>query len=269
MISTIDYCYAADGARLGYQCVGDRKGPPLLLIAGLAGEAKFWRPVMDDLASRHSVIVFDQRGFGVSGTTDSICTIDLLAADALAIMDAAGVEQAIVAGHSTGGAIAQSLALDHPSRVSRLVLSSTWAKADAYMKYLFALRSNVMRAGGKRLYADLTRVIGYPLAWLREHPERLALSDNDVDIEVDDRVFTRIEALLEFDRTAALATIQQPTLVLGARDDQIIPNYLHVELQEAIPGATARFCAEGGHFFPSIRPKTFVEPLRDWLEQQA
>src|SRR5471032_2753987 len=97
MISTIDYCTAADGARLGYQCVGEGKGPPMLLIAGLAGEAKFWRPVIDDLASRHNVIVFDQRGFGASGTTDSICTIDLLAADALAIMDAAGVEQAIVA----------------------------------------------------------------------------------------------------------------------------------------------------------------------------
>jgi len=239
----------------------------MLLIAGLAGEGKFWNAVIDDLSMRHSVIVFDQRGFGVSGTTDSVCTIDLLAADAVAILDAAGVDQAIVAGHSTGGAIAQTLALDYNSRVSKLVLSSTWAKADAYMQYLFALRSNIMRLGGKQLYADLTRVIGYPISWLREQPERLSLHAGDASVDVDDRVFTRIQALLEFDRADALSRIIQPTLVLGARDDQIIPNYLHVQLKEAIPGARAQFCAEGGHFFPSIRPKTFVDPVCDWLEQ--
>jgi aminoacrylate hydrolase len=265
MTSTIQYCVAADGARLGYRRAGN--GPPMLLIAGLAGEGKFWNAVIDDLSVRHSVIVFDQRGFGVSGTTESACTIDLLAADAVAILDAAGVEQAIVAGHSTGGAIAQTLALDYPSRVSKLVLSSTWAKADAYMQYLFALRSNVMRLGGKTLYADLTRVIGYPLWWLREQPERLSVHTSDVPVEVDERVFTRIQALLDFDRADALATIKQPTLVLGARDDQIIPNYLHMQLQEAIPGARAKFCTEGGHFFPSIRPKKFVEPVCEWLEE--
>jgi aminoacrylate hydrolase len=270
MTSTMNYCHAADGARLAYRQAGT--GTPMLLIAGLAGEGKFWNPVLNELSTRHSVIVFDQRGFGASGTTGSVCTIDLLASDAIAIMDAAGVNDAIVAGHSTGGAIAQTLALDHPSRVSRLVLSSTWAKADDYMQYLFALRSNIMRAGGKQLYAEMTRIIGYPLSWLREHPEWLVLSSGgheSVAPEVDERVFSRIAALLEFDRASALGNIRQPTLVLGARDDQIIPNYLHVALQAAIPGASGEFCAEGGHFFPSIRPRTFIDPVREWLDRLA
>ncbi|WP_025102092.1 alpha/beta fold hydrolase [Burkholderia sp. A1] len=267
MRASLDYCHAADGVRLGFRRLGD--GPPLLLIAGLAGEAQFWTPVLDELARRHGVIVFDQRGFGASDASTGACTIDQLADDALAILDAAGVDSAIVAGHSTGGAIAQAMALDHPSRVSHLVLSASWAKADAYMHYLFDLRSRVMRVGGKQLYADLTRVIGYPLSWLRQQPGQLALREAQAPVEIDERVFTRIEALLAFDRAAALPSIRQPTLVLGARDDQIIPHYLHVALYEAIPGASARFCTEGGHFFPRVRPSTFIDPLVDWLEQQA
>src|SRR3989338_4146734 len=79
--------------------------------------------------------------------------------DALAVMDAAEVDRAVVVGHSTGGAIAQYLAAHFPARVSAIVLSATWSHADAYFRALFETRADVLRHGGLGDYQRLGRLL--------------------------------------------------------------------------------------------------------------
>src|SRR6185295_18641397 len=107
-------------------------GPPLLLVSGLNGTARFWRLQVPRLAERFTVVVHDHRG------------VDRSSRD--------GIDRAAMVGQSTGGAIGQHIAATYPQRISRLVLSSTWTHADAYFRRLFELRRDLLRDAGLELY---------------------------------------------------------------------------------------------------------------------
>ena len=112
-----------DGAQLHYEIAG--KGDPVLLIMGLGMASTAWWRTVPVLAKRLRVITFDNRGAGRSDAPRGPYTLRQLAADAVAVLDAAGEERAHVYGFSLGGMIAQELALRHPERVSKLVLGAT------------------------------------------------------------------------------------------------------------------------------------------------
>ena len=112
-------------------------GPPLLLIAGLSGRQSFWDALKPRLKPRFRVVSFDRPGCGESEAPCDDLSISDFAALAVALLDRLKIDSTLVVGHSMGGAIAQTLALDHASRVSSLVLSSTWAKNDPYFERTF------------------------------------------------------------------------------------------------------------------------------------
>ena len=105
----------------------DRRGngAPLLLIHGLGYARWGWEPVLPELAEQFDVILFDNRGIGESDAPPGPYTVAEMAADAVQVLDEAGVARAHVVGTSLGGMIAQELALAYPERVDRLVLACT------------------------------------------------------------------------------------------------------------------------------------------------
>ena len=113
---------------LHYQIAG--KGDPVLLIMGLGMASTAWWRTVPVLAKRLRVITFDNRGAGRSDAPRGPYTLRQLAADAVAVLDAAGEERAHVYGFSLGGMIAQELALRHPERVNKLVLGATTPGGD-------------------------------------------------------------------------------------------------------------------------------------------
>jgi pimeloyl-ACP methyl ester carboxylesterase len=113
------------GATLQYLRTGT--GPPVLLIQGVGAVGEAWRPQVDGLGDRFSLIFFDNRGIGGSEARDGRVTIDEMAADALAIVDAEGIDRFHVAGHSMGGVIAQAVALRATARVKSLAFLCTFA----------------------------------------------------------------------------------------------------------------------------------------------
>ncbi|WP_222134601.1 alpha/beta fold hydrolase, partial [Bordetella pertussis] len=75
----------------------------------------------------------------------------------------------------------------------------------------------------------------------------------------------RIAALLAYDRLDDLPGLDAPALVLGARDDQIVPFALQQQLARVLPGAQLRPLEHGGHFFPIVRGADYVAALLDWF----
>ncbi len=113
-----------DGAEIAWYDEG--AGAPVLLIMGLAYPAAAWFRQVPVLAKQHRVLTVDNRGAGDTGLVPgSPYTVEAMAGDCLAVLDAAGAEQAHVVGISMGGLVAQELALCHPERVSSLALLAT------------------------------------------------------------------------------------------------------------------------------------------------
>jgi pimeloyl-ACP methyl ester carboxylesterase len=103
-------------------------GPPVLLIQGVGVVGECWRPQVDEMEKKFQTLLFDNRGIGKSSRCSGPISIEAMAADARALMDAAGWESVHVVGHSMGGVIAQQLALDCPKRVRSLSLLCTFAR---------------------------------------------------------------------------------------------------------------------------------------------
>jgi aminoacrylate hydrolase len=242
-------------------------GEPLLLVAGLSGVGRYWTPQVSEFSRHYRVITYDQRGTGASDKRQQRYSVDGMAADLVALMDALGIERARLVGQSTGGAIGQTLAIEHPDRVERMVIFSTWTHCDAWHRRLFEARKGMFREVGAELHAQFHPLWLYP-------PEYVNAHDAELDEErrkavagapPTDTSIARIDAIMGFDRRNDLHRIRTPTLVLCARDDYITPAYHAEYLGRAIPTATVTILPGGGHALSKTLPETFNRITLEYL----
>ncbi|MGQ0652989.1 MAG: pyrimidine utilization protein D [Betaproteobacteria bacterium] len=245
------------------------EGEPLLLVPGLGGTAAYWRPNLAALSQRYRVIVHDHRGAGQSSHSKIRYSVDQMTDDLAKLMDHLKIERAHLVGHSTGGAIGQTLALRSPERLKRMVLFATWTKADVYFKRLFELRRAVLTKIGPEQYTRAGTLFLYPDWWIVQNEkmmaEREALTVKAFSpVEV---VASRIDAIVAFDRTADLPRITTPTLVLCAKDDLVTPAYFSEELAQKIPGAALVVLPKGGHCCSETVAEQFDTAVLDFLDR--
>lgn len=248
---------------LHYQVEG--AGPTVVLIAGLGGLGEFWQPIVGILAQSYKVITFDHPGIGRSPLRDGY-TISGIASDVCRLLDHLAINTAHVVGHSTGGLVAQTLALDYPARVGRVVISGSWARSDRRMRSLFEVRRMILEQLGPEIYKALSDLISCPGDWYETNitrGERLGFGiSSEVNVKA---IAARIHMLLAFDRAQELMHITALVLVVGATDDQIIPFYHSQELARLIPRARLGEIA-GGHLFPLVHPGQYVSALQRHFE---
>jgi aminoacrylate hydrolase len=173
-------------------------GFPVLFVSGLTGFASFWQDQVAAFAKNFDVITHDHRGIGQSDLTRSGFTVDRMAADVLGLMDALEIERAHIVGHSTGGAIGQILAIEHPKRIASIVLSATWTKPDAYFRRLFGLRKDILLRLGPSAYVQANTLYLYPSWWITRNNERLRQleAQNLAVFPPTDLAASRIDAIL-------------------------------------------------------------------------
>jgi aminoacrylate hydrolase len=255
-------------AELYYEEAG--RGEPVLLVPGLSGRGSFWASQMADLARDFRVVVHDHRGTARSTHSRMRYSVEQMADDLLRLTDALGIDAAHVVGHSTGGAIGQVLALEHPRRVRSLVLSATWAGPDPYFRRLFESRKGVLLGQGVEAYVRASALFMSPPAWisandaLLEEQHRAALAEA-APVEV---TASRIDAILRHDRRTQLGAIRVPTLVIVAQDDIITPRFYSDELASRIPGAKLVVLDAGGHAAPNVSAAAYNAAVGAFLRAQ-
>ena len=242
----------------------------MLLVPGLSGVGAFWAPQVPDFARDFRVIVHDHRGTGASTHSRIRYSVEQMADDVLRLMDALGIESAHLVGHSTGGAIGQILAEDHPARLRSLVLSATWAGQDPYFRRLFESRREILVTSGVEAYLRASVLMLAPPWWIRandallaEQHRRTAAAAPPVEV-----LTSRIDAIVRFDRRARLGEIRTPTLVIVAADDMITPRFYSDELAERIAGAKLVVLDGGGHFAPNVCPAPYNAAVGAFLRSR-
>ena len=243
-------------------------GFPVVFISGLNGAAAYWRDQVASFAKRFEVVVFDHRGVGQSDHSRISYTVDRLAEDVVRLMDALGLDRAHLVGHSTGGAIAQILAIEQPHRLASMVVAASWTKADAYFRRLFALRKEILARLGPASYLQASSLLLYPAFFVARNNEKLRQHEAQAlaTFPPPEIVMSRIDAVLAFDRTAELARVRTPALIVAAQDDVVTPAYFSEELARLIPGAEVKFFAQGGHCFTQVMAREFNQAVLPFLE---
>jgi len=242
-------------------------GFPVLFISGLNGLAASWRDQVPGFSAKFDVLLHDHRGVGQSDHSRVAYTVERMAEDVLRLMDALGIARAHVIGHSTGGAIAQVLAIEHPNRLASVVIAASWTKADAYFRRLFALRKDILGRLGAATYLQAATLFLYPAFWIARNNEKLRQMEAQglATFAPPEIVMSRIDAILAFDRTAELARIRTPTLVVAAQDDVVTPAYFSEELARLIPGAEIKLFPQGGHCFTQVMAREFNQAVLPFL----
>lgn len=240
-------------ARIQYWKAGT--GPAVVLVQGAGVIGEGWRPQIDALKDRFTVIWIDNRGIGQSITTSPDLSIQDMADDVLAVAEAERLQQFHLVGHSMGGLIAQHLALDARRRVLSLSLMCTFQKgrqatAMSWAMLLIAMRSRIgTRRMRRHAFVEMVMPPGYLATTDRERLCEGLKGMFGRDLADQPPIVTRqLHAMSRFDastRLAALAGI--PTLVLSAAEDLIArPDYGRA-LAAAIPGASFVEVPAAGH----------------------
>jgi 3-oxoadipate enol-lactonase len=242
-------------------------GEPLLLIQGMSGTHLTWgTPFLSRLEPDFDCVVFDNRGIGNSPVVSEPFTIPDLAADALAVMDAAGLESAHVLGISMGGMVAQELTLAHPDRVRSLTLGCTYCggpgssliapedagplleamnsgNLDRVFKAMYEVNLSPNFRAEESNYADFTAMAS-------------ALPARQQTVQM------QIQALYGHDTQARLPDIAAPTLVIHGTEDRMIPVANGELIASLIPGAHLEIYDGVGHLFWWEQPERSADLLR-------
>ena len=215
---------SADGTVIYYETWG--RGEPLLLLSGLATDLRIWACQRLAFGRRFRCIAVDNRGSGRSGKPDGPYSLEQMAADAVAVLDAEGISRAHVLGHSMGSYIAQVMAVQHPDRLRSLTLAGTACRHVSWRMELLERWQETARDHGVHAWARraFPYLLGPRTAWT------LGLFINmlwPIILQQPRHAFDgQIEALLSApdDQCGRLREVEAPTLIVcGGRDTLTTP----------------------------------------------
>src|SRR5436190_2958962 len=225
-------------------------GPDVLLIAGLGDPAEAWQLQLDGLADRYRLTAYDNRGMGRTPLPAEPFSVATMADDAAALLQALEVPAAHVAGFSGGSVIAQELALRHPGLVSSLVLVSTWARPDPFLRAV----ANFWRwlpecAPSERAFLEAFYLWIYtPRAHADGTVEKIIEEVLAFPHKPSTEAIQRsIDAFLAHDTAGRLAHITAPTLVLAGGLDMVAPPRYGRIVADSIPHARFEVLPEEAH----------------------
>lgn len=262
----------ADGLWFEVHPGPDNDAPAVILSPGLGGSAGFWAPQMQALTARFAVVLYDHRGAGRSDRTlADPHSVDAMAEDIVAVMDAAGLARAHLVGHAAGGLAGLALALNHPKRLDRLVVVNGWSRPDPHIRRCFDTRIRLLNDSGPAAYVHAQPLFLYPATWISANTARLDAEEphHIAAFPARETMLARIEALLAFDIDARLGEIAAPVLVSASADDMLVPVSCSRRLAEGLGRSFLEIVPWGGHGFTVTAPAAFNASLLRFLGGEA
>jgi len=263
------HAFRVDAGGLALRAVRSGHGPHVLFLHGYGESLVAWRGVFDAVARHADAIAIDLPGFGLSAKPPSGYATDSLATVVLRTLDALGVAEVVVVGHSLGGAVAVAAAAAAPQRVRGLVLVAPAVIAAAWSQWPRQADSGTvgrLRDAIARYETMRSRFTApHDPAWLSEDDTALAY-----DAATDPAYRAALEAVLrEFDfaslTPARAAALRMPVLLIWGRYDQVVPFGLASRLRQALPAARLQAIERSWHRPHVERPDAVADTILAFL----
>jgi pimeloyl-ACP methyl ester carboxylesterase len=268
------YVKAKDGVDIYYEVSG--KGTPFLFLSETACDGAVWNIYQEpEFARDHRVITFDYRGTGLSGKPSAKYSTDIFASDAAAVLDQLGLEGAVVCGHSMGGRVAQLLALDHPRKVSKLILASSGAAHLGDTGIPFRIAKEMVEWGYEKYVRDHTLVVGWTEVYARNHMNLIEkyLQVRMANLCPVEFYLCHVLARQEHDTSARLKDIKAPTLIFVGDDDHFVVSDMSHRagadvLAKGIPNSKLIVLPGERHSYFYTEPEKVHGMIREFLKER-
>jgi 3-oxoadipate enol-lactonase len=223
------------GCPLYVRVDGHATAPPLMLSNSLGTDLHLWDAQAGEFAKDFYLVRYDRRGHGRSGLGHAPHTMDTLGNDALAIMDALGLDKVNWCGISMGGMVGQWLGANAPDRIEKLILANT----SSYFpnKDAWNTRIKTIREKGIEAIADAIMAIWFTADFRAREPETVArFRQTLVDTPLEGYIAS-CETVRDMDLRDHLRRVNAPTLILAGKHDQSTPVEASEYLRAHIPGS--------------------------------
>ena len=254
----------SNGTRIYWNEAGS--GRPLLLIMGLGYSHEMWHRVTPVVSKHFCTILFDNRGVGRSDIPDGPYSIAGMAADAAAVLDAAGIERADIFGISMGGMIAQEFALQYPDRVGKLILGCTACGGPKAVRAEPEVNAVLMN----RANMAMEEAIQAGVPFIYDPNTSRDLIEEDLAIRrrtfPESRAYTaQLQGILAWTSYERLHNIHAPTLVIHGVTDRLVPPGNGKLISETIPNAKFVLIDKASHIFTTDQAERALQEVLAFL----
>ena len=263
------FVHATDGTRIHYEVTGKSGATPVLMIQGLGASKNAWNLQRIAMATRFRIISFDNRGAGRSDKPTEPFTLEQMADDALAVLDAAGIETAHVVGASMGGVISQIVAVKYPHRVRSLTLVCTACRNHPWRQELLQTWAKTAEEKGMiEVGKEAAQWVMSPRSFRRLVPAFTWMGPLAA-LRPRHSFVSQIHAILDTreDLVDQLSTITAPTMVIVGNQDILTPRGDSEEIAERIPNAELVVISGAAHGLMMEHSSTFNRILIEFLQR--
>lgn len=255
----------ADAAEIYYESHGE--GPPLVLAHGAGGNTLIWWQQIPNFAKHHQVLVFDHRCFGRTRCAKEDFHAKYFADDLIAVLDDAGIERAAVVGMSMGGWTALPVAVRHPDRIEKLVLSGT--PGGLVTESVLAAMIEVARGASEDSEESLRGSVTFSDRFLAEQRELVHLYDEISALNVNFEpqmlgVMAAQDARVEM---SELDGFSVPSLMIAAEHDRLFSVEVLREVATLIPGCELAEFPDAGHSMYYENPALYERLVLDFVRR--
>jgi len=256
-----------NGIDTHYTITGE--GPWLVFSHSLACNVSMWEPQVKELSKRYKVLCYDTRGHGQSSAPEGAYTLDQLADDAKALLDAAGVKSCHWVGLSMGGMIGQTFQLKYPGIFKTMTLADTTSRYPAELQSTWTARIETASSKGmepivqptlERWFTEPYRKSGAPVVGHIAQAIRATPVPGFVGC---------CHAIPKINVSARLKEVKIPSLVIVGEQDPGTPVSMAREIHENLPGSELVIIPSAAHLSNLEQPDVFNKALSGFLDRHA
>ena len=253
------------GVEMAYRFDGPEDGNVVIMSHSMMVDYSMWDDNVPALADRYRVLRYDIRGHGQSETTPGPYSLELLADDAVGLLDALGIEKVHFVGLSIGGMIAQQVGARYPERVYSLALCDT--ASEWPMRSVWDERFAIVAREGIAGLVDSTVKRWFTDDFIARYPQTIERVRRMI-VRTGDQGFVACgSAVRELTQTAMLLRIQAPTLVIVGREDPACTVEQATVIHRVIEGSEMVILENAGHLSNIEQARAFDSALRGFLDR--